>query len=148
MAGDIENDIPACLTYAFQDGIGGDSSCQLQIVADQLIRTAEDVSLYEQESIFDTVKVNLFKTGSVYKALQLCKAAKAAKWCIIIGCEEQCAETGDTFIADFAVGVGAGQFASGGLESGECIAKYNRIMQISREEGENINYVGRRFRVV
>ena len=148
MAGDIENDIPACLTYAFQDGIGGDSACQLQIVADQLVSTSEDVTLYEQESIFDTVKVNLFKTGSVYKALQLCKSAKSAKWCVFIGCEEHCSETNDTFIADFAVAVGAGQFASGGFESGECVAKYNRILQIIREEGDNITYVGKRFRLV
>ena len=140
---DTNHDIPACLNYAFQDGVGGDGKCQLQVVADKLVTSAAD----ESEQMVDALKVNLFKSGSVFKALQMCKAAKAAKWALIVGCEEQCCETSDTFIADFAVGVGAGQFSGGGLDTGECMAKYNRILEISKED-EGIAFAGRNFRSV
>lgn len=114
-------------------------------MADTAVKTPEDVTRVDAEGVFDTLKVNLFKAGSVYKALQLVKAAKAAKWSVIIGAEEHCNETNDDFMADFAVAVGAGQFSAGGFNSGECMCKYNRIMEILREH-DTIPFAGRNFR--
>ena len=42
-------------------------------------------------------------------------------------------ETEDTFIADFAVGIGASQFKAGAPCRGERVAKYNQIMRIEGE---------------
>lgn len=97
--------------------------------------------------MYNTLKVSLHKIGSVYQALLLCKRARVHnEWSIIVGCEdEHCVETIDTFIADFAVAVGAGQFASGGLESGEYMAKYARLLEITREDS-SISYCGKKFR--
>lgn len=139
------HECPAILSYAIHEGIGNDVNCHLQIVADASVKSVEDLERLDPEGVFDTLKVNLFKVGSVYKALQLAKAAKAAKWSLIVGCEEQCVETSDTFISDFAVAVGAGQFNGGGFGSGECTAKYNRILEISREF-DGITFAGRNFR--
>jgi enolase len=44
-------------------------------------------------------------------------------------------ETLDTFIVDFAVGVGANAVKFGPLNRGERIAKYNRLMVIEKELG-------------
>ena len=91
-------DIPPILSYAVHEGIGHDVNCHLQLVADTAVKTPEDVTRVDAEGVFDTLKVNLFKAGSVYKALQLVKAAKAVKWRIIVGTEEHCNETNDDFI--------------------------------------------------
>jgi enolase len=139
------SDCPPALSYAVHEGIGHDVNCHLQLVADSAVKTPEDVSRVDAEGVFDTLKVNLFKAGSVYKALQLVKAAKAAKWAVIVGAEEHCNETNDDFIADFAVAVGAGQFSGGGFGSGECMSKFNRIMEIIREH-DTIPFAGRNFR--
>ena len=52
-------------------------------------------------------------------------------------------ETNDSFIADLAVGTGAGQCKFGGLSRGERVAKYNRLMEIN--EKENFAYRGKEF---
>lgn len=141
-------DVSSKLQYGLQSGVGQDSGCPLQIVADSsTILAVEDIQKWENEVIFDTYRVNLFRTGSVYKALRLCKAVKQARWPLIVSTEMECCETSDTFIADFAVGVGAGQFHGGGVEGGEYMSKYNRLLEIQRND-ESVAFVGKAFRVL
>lgn len=52
---------------------------------------------------------------------------------------------GDAFIADFAVGTGAGQIKTGSLCRSERIAKYNRLIAIERELGKKTRYGGAEF---
>ncbi len=49
-------------------------------------------------------------------------------------------ETADTFIADLSVAVNAGLIKSGSACRGERVAKYNRLMEIEREMGEDAVY--------
>ena len=140
-------DCPAPLVDAVHEGLGEDVGCHLQVVADDAITTLEQLSEQEKDPLYNTLKVSLCKIGSVYQALLMCKHAKLRNnWSIIVGIEDDsCIETNDTFIADFAVGVGAGQFNGGGFESGEYISKYSRILDITREDG-SIAYCGKKFR--
>jgi enolase len=46
-------------------------------------------------------------------------------------------ETEDTFIADLAVGVNAGQIKTGSLSRTDRIAKYNQLIRIEEELGES-----------
>lgn len=43
-------------------------------------------------------------------------------------------ETEDAFIADLVVGAACGQIKSGAPARGECVAKYNRLIEISTAE--------------
>ena len=52
-----------------------------------------------------TVKIN--QIGSLTEAFEACRLAKDAGWDCIVS--HRCGETEDTFIADLAVGLGAGQ---------------------------------------
>lgn len=99
------------------------------------------------------------------KAIELCRAARVAGWSVIVGSNESGLEGVDSFLTDFsglvfvklkkgkayvvinvnAVGVGAGQLNCGGLLSGEFIGKYNRLMEILRED-PSIPFVSRHFR--
>ena len=56
---------------------------------------------------------------------------KDAGWKVIIS--HRSGETNDTFIADFAVGVGADYVKFGAPARGERVAKYNRLSAIERE---------------
>ena len=44
-------------------------------------------------------------------------------------------ETEDTFIADLAVAVNAGQIKTGAPCSSDCVAKYNQLLRIEEELG-------------
>jgi enolase len=52
-------------------------------------------------------------------------------------------ETEDAFIADFAVGTGAGQIKTGSLCRSERIAKNNRLLAIENELGKKARFAGR-----
>jgi enolase len=126
-------------------GIGMDASCPIQIVADDAVPNAAAIKKWESEAIFNTVKIKMTKVRTVTDAIALAKAARDIGWQVIVGCEEGRGETADSFIADLAVGVAAGQFQGGGMESAEHCVKYNRLLQISKEN-EGIRFVGRNFR--
>ena len=57
--------------------------------------------------------------------------SKTAGWKIIVS--HRAGETNDSFIADFAVGVGADYIKSGAPARGERVAKYNRLSAIELE---------------
>jgi enolase len=52
-------------------------------------------------------------------------------------------ETEDTTIADFAVATSAGQIKTGSASRSDRIAKYNRLLRIERELGDDAVYGGR-----
>jgi enolase len=54
-------------------------------------------------------------------------------WATIIS--HRSGETEDTFIADLAVAVNAGQIKTGSLARSERIAKYNQLLRIEQELG-------------
>ena len=132
----------------FNAGVGGDPQCHLQIVIDgnsfAAFSNAEDFSTHLP---YNCVNIRLGTLNNVSQALGLCKKAKAFRCAIIISSNDDVLqpESSDTFIADFAVGVGAGQFMGGGLGGAEFTSKYNRILTIQRER-EKIRYVGGKFR--
>jgi enolase len=51
-------------------------------------------------------------------------------------------ETDDNFIADLSVGVNAGQIKTGSLCRSERMSKYNQLLRIEEELGDNAEYYG------
>jgi enolase len=51
-------------------------------------------------------------------------------------------ETEDSFIADLAVGLGAGQIKSGAPCRSERLAKYNQLLRIEEELGPKARFAG------
>ena len=52
-------------------------------------------------------------------------------------------ETEDTTIADLAVAAGGGQIKTGSACRSDRVAKYNRLLQIEAELGDNARYAGK-----
>lgn len=137
--------LPYCLA-----GVGGDASCCLQVPLDALAFAAvQNVEQYAQEMPHNTVALQLARFGSVSQAVEVVRKARGVKWPVALessGTAQTGPESADSFLADFAVGVGAQQFLMGGIFTAECAAKYNRMLEIS-EESPDIRYVGAKFRV-
>ena len=128
-------------------GVGGDTSCNIQIVVDvnNSCLTVDDIVRLDNDKVFNAIKVRLGKIGYVSKAIELCKAASGCGWTVIVAIDNDLAETTDTFLADFAVAVGAKQLCGGGYHSGEYSCKYNRLLEI-KAEADEIPFVGKKFR--
>lgn len=126
-------------------GVGGDESCNLQISADKSSTQSEDLRKYANEAVYNAINIRFDKIGSIMKAIDICKTAHEIGWSIIISTSKETPETMDTFLSDFAVGVGSSQFQIGGLHAIEYGMKFNRILEIA-QENDQLQYLGNNFR--
>ena len=117
----------------------------MQLIADSACTAPDQIRKLKDEKVFNSIKVRLRTYRTVSSAHAMCKASRGAGWAVIIGADEDCPETQDDFIVDFAVGVGACQVAIGNLHCAEGANKMNRLMEIYREN-EDLSFVGREFR--
>jgi enolase len=102
------------------------------IVGDDLLTTnPKRVEKAIAEKSCNAILVKPNQIGTVTETLKVVKMAKAAGWKIIVS--HRSGETNDTFIADFAVGVGAEYAKFGAPSRGERVAKYNRLSAIEIE---------------
>jgi enolase len=69
--------------------------------------------------------------GSVKETIEAVRSTREAGWEPI--CSHRSGETDDTFIADFAYGIGAYGIKAGGLGQKERLEKYERLVMIERE---------------
>ncbi len=84
----------------------------------------------------NAILIKLNQIGTVTETLAAISLAKKHEFGIIVS--HRSGETCDTFIADLAVGTGAGQIKTGSLSRSERVAKYNRLMEIEEEIHENL----------
>jgi len=66
--------------------------------------------------------------------------AKGAGYGVIIS--HRSGETEDTFVADLAVGVNAGQIKTGSLSRSDRVAKYNQLLRIEEWLGDAARWPG------
>ena len=93
--------------------------------------------------IANAILIKLNQIGTVSETLETVAMAQKAGYGAVIS--HRSGETEDAFIADFAVGTGAGQIKTGSLCRSERIAKYNRLLAIEKELGKKARYGGAIF---
>jgi enolase len=91
--------------------------------------------------IANAILIKLNQIGTVSETLETVAMAQKAGYGVVIS--HRSGETEDAFIADFAVGTGAGQIKTGSLCRSERIAKYNRLLAIECELGSRAHYGGK-----
>jgi enolase len=84
------------------------------------------------------IKVN--QIGTVTETLDAIKMAQKAGYGVISS--HRSGETEDSFIADLAVGTGAGQIKTGSLSRTDRICKYNQLIRIEEELGKKAVWKG------
>lgn len=108
---------------------------KVQIVGDDFFvtnpeRLAKGIKMKAANSIL--IKVN--QIGTVTETLEAIKLAQKAGYGVISS--HRSGETEDAFIADLAVGTGAGQIKTGSLSRTDRMAKYNQLLRIEEELGK------------
>jgi enolase len=96
------------------------------------------------DGIANAILIKLNQIGTVSETLDTVALAQKSGYGAVIS--HRSGETEDAFIADFAVGTGAGQIKTGSLCRSERIAKYNRLLAIESELGGAAIYGGKALR--
>jgi len=86
----------------------------------------------------NSVLIKLNQIGTVSETIEAVKICKNAGWRNLVS--HRSGETGDTFLADFAVAMDTGHLKSGSACRSERIEKYNRLLEIEEELGDNAQY--------
>ncbi len=114
----------------------------VQLVGDDLYATSPKlISRGIEREASNGVLIKLNQIGTVTETLEAVRLAREAGWGVVIS--HRSGETEDTTVADLAVGTAAGQIKSGAPARGERTAKYNRLLRIEEELGDEARYVGR-----
>jgi enolase len=94
-----------------------------------------------KSGIANSALIKLNQIGTVTETLNAIAEARAGGYSIVIS--HRSGETSDDFIADFAVATRAGQIKTGAPCRGERVAKYNQLVRIEEELGNEAVYAGR-----
>lgn len=117
------------------DKIG--AKCQL--VGDDLFVT-NPVRLKKgiDSGVANAILIKVNQIGSLTETLRAIKMAQDSKYGVIIS--HRSGETEDTTIADLAVATNAGQIKTGSMSRTDRMAKYNQLIRIEEELGNNAKY--------
>ena len=114
---------------------------RVQLVGDDLFVTnIERLSKGIESGAANSILIKLNQIGSVKETIAAINMAHNAGYTAVTS--HRSGETEDTFIADLAVGLATGQIKTGAPCRGERINKYNQLLRIEEELGENATYPG------
>jgi enolase len=112
---------------------------KVQLVGDDLFVTNVDFLKKGIESgVANSILVKVNQIGSLTETLDAIELAKENHYTSVIS--HRSGETEDTTIADIAVATNAGQIKTGSLSRTDRIAKYNQLLRIEEELGDNARY--------
>lgn len=116
-----------------------------QIVGDDLLATnSQRIKKAIERKACNALLLKVNQIGTVTESIRACKMSQAAGWGVMVS--HRSGDTEDTFIADLAVGLRAGQIKAGAPCRSERIAKYNQLLRIEEELGDSCRYAGGKFR--
>ena len=115
---------------------------RVQLVGDDLFVTNPKI-LAEgiQKGVANSILIKVNQIGSLSETLAAIEMAKRAGYSVVVS--HRSGETEDSFIADLAVGVNAGQFKTGSMSRSDRMAKYNQLLRIEEELDDQAVYPGR-----
>ncbi|MFN7663054.1 MAG: phosphopyruvate hydratase [Alphaproteobacteria bacterium] len=115
---------------------------QVQLVGDDLFVTSEKrLEKGIEMGAANSILIKLNQVGTLSETIATVEAAHRHSLTAIIS--HRSGETEDTFIADLAVALGTGQIKTGSLSRTDRVAKYNQLLRIEEELGDNGHYLGK-----
>jgi enolase len=113
----------------------------VQLVGDDLFVTnTKRLQRGIEEGVANSILVKVNQIGTISETLEAIELARRNGYTSIIS--HRSGETEDTFIADLAVGTGAGQIKTGSASRTDRIAKYNQLLRIEEELGQTAEFLG------
>ncbi|MDI6616017.1 MAG: phosphopyruvate hydratase, partial [Syntrophaceae bacterium] len=115
---------------------------KIQIVGDDIFvtnqkRLEKGISL----GVANSILIKLNQIGTLTETIETIERAREAGYTTVIS--HRSGETEDTFMADAAVAMNCGQIKSGSVSRSERLAKYNQLIRIEEELGDQAVYRGR-----
>jgi len=112
---------------------------RVMLVGDDIFVTNPDIiDRGIATGVANATLIKLNQIGTVTETLEAVRRSHAAGYRTVIS--HRSGETEDTFIADFAVAVGASYIKTGSMARSERVAKYNQLMRIEAELGSGARY--------
>lgn len=115
---------------------------KIQLVGDDLLVTNPKlIKKGIEKKAANSVLIKLNQIGTVTETIEAINTAHKAGWTCVVS--HRSGETGDTFIADLAVAMNTGQIKTGSVSRSERVDKYNQLMRIEEELGEQACFPGK-----
>jgi len=117
--------------------IGG----RVQIVGDDLLVTnPKRVRKAVEMGACNALLVKVNQIGTLTETIEAVRLCRAGSWNAVVS--HRSGETEDATIADLAVGLNTGQIKTGAPARSDRVAKYNQLLRIEEELGEEGVYAG------
>jgi enolase len=114
---------------------------RIQIVGDDLLVTNPDrVRRAIKDRASNALLVKLNQIGTLTETIEAADTCQRAGWNAVIS--HRSGETEDATIADLAVALNTGQIKTGAPARSDRVAKYNQVLRIEGELGDNGVYAG------
>jgi enolase len=120
------------------DALGG--GCQL-VGDDIFVTNTERLARGIGEGIANAILIKVNQIGSLSETLDTIAMAQRAGYRAVIS--HRSGETEDATIADIAVATNAGQIKTGSLSRSDRVAKYNQLIRLEAELGDQARYAGK-----
>ncbi len=115
---------------------------KIQLVGDDVFVTnVEFLRKGISQKVGNSILVKVNQIGTLTETLDTIELAKEHAYTSVIS--HRSGETEDTTISDIAVATNAGQIKTGSLSRTDRIAKYNQLLRIEEELGDNALYGGK-----
>ena len=115
---------------------------KVQLVGDDLFVTnTERLARGMGMGVANAILVKVNQIGTLTETLDAINMARKASYGIVIS--HRSGESEDTFIADLAVATNAGQIKTGSMSRTDRVSKYNQLLRIYEELGDQGIYGGR-----
>ena len=114
---------------------------RVQLVGDDLFVTnTKRLEAGIKLGVANAILVKVNQIGSVSEAMEAIEMAHKNAYRAVIS--HRSGETSDTFIADLAVAVNAGQIKTGAPCRSDRVSKYNQLLRLEEEIGPDARYTG------
>ncbi|HPW68723.1 MAG TPA: phosphopyruvate hydratase [Deltaproteobacteria bacterium] len=115
---------------------------RIQIVGDDLFVTnSKFLKRGIEEKSANSILIKVNQIGTLTETVKTIEMARRAGYTYVFS--HRSGETEDSWLADVAVGCGAGQLKTGSASRGERLAKYNQLIRIEEELGSDSVFRGK-----
>lgn len=115
---------------------------KVQLVGDDLFVTNTDrLARGIKQGVANSILIKVNQIGTLTETLDAIEMAHKNDYTAVVS--HRSGETEDTTIADLAVATNAGQIKTGSMSRTDRIAKYNQLLRIEEQLGDNAIFLGR-----
>ena len=113
----------------------------VQLVGDDLFVTNSKILAKGiEKNIANSILIKVNQIGTISETFDAMRLAHNANYTCVMS--HRSGETEDTIIADLAVATNCGQIKTGSLSRSDRLAKYNQLLRIEEELGDNASFPG------